>query len=206
MNVTDSVAWATVPLIDDGDPLSNAEFLATAQALANRTAYLREAIPGKAVSLAIDIPLVASLNVSSRFTQVGSAGNLYWSQTSVADTGPLWFTVTGRLPKFGKIDSVTVQILGGGSGGLPGTMPSWSLNRTGRVNGSAYPPTTAAIASATDASGSLGAFQVSHGITAAGINHTILTDSDYNLRVFGEAGANAAGIILISATIVVIPT
>jgi hypothetical protein len=190
MNITDVVSWTTpVPLIDDGDPLSNAEFLATAQALANRTAWLREGMPGKAVAVESDVPIAAPV-ATTNFISVNSASHFYYQQDSVSGAGNLYFLVS-NLPKFGKIDVVKVFCAGSGHSSLPATKPMWELYRTPRAVGSAYPQSATQVSTATDTSGNVATYDASHDIQATGINHTILTDNDYLLKFFGETGANS---------------
>ena len=186
MNVTESPTWsANVPVIDDGDPLSNAEFLATAQALANRTAYLATLVAGAGANKTFSIPLDALFNSSSAFTLTLSSGHWWYGHTVASGVGGLYFPLS-MLPAGVKLVSATMRYAGarqalGAHGTLPVTMPEIQVVYQDDLNDTV-------IANAVDPSGTIGAYDLPHDVTVV-CNHTIVgPPRNYYVRVTGENG------------------
>jgi hypothetical protein len=186
MNIVDSPTWTTpVPLIDDGDPLSNAEFLATAQALANRTAYLATLVAGAGANKQFSVRLDPIINSSSAFTLTLSSQHFWYEHTVASGVGALYFPLE-FLPAGIKLVSATMRYAGarealGAHGTLPATMPLIAVHYQDDLNDTQ-------IASQSDPSGSVAVYDLVHDVTVV-CNHTIVgPPRNYYIRIAGENG------------------
>jgi hypothetical protein len=182
-----------VRVIDDGDMCSGAEHGATATDLADRTVYVRDGVPGKAPSIAVKVPLVPAQNSNARFEfQV-----VRWQQADVTSVGGLTFPVPTTVK--GKITGIKARIHGaqggGGHAGLPATKPQLILYR----NSPAF--TVTLVASITDPSANLAAYEVPHDLAITGLNEVIVAGQEYFALFQGEAGANSSPLLLALSSI-----
>lgn len=193
-NITVTSQWpASFVVIDDGDLCSNAEHLATAQKFADALTWLREGIPGKAVTLTIELTMHALANISDRWTAQGAG---YWAQTNITSGGPLVFRLP--LPSFGVLQSVTSVLDGSISashGSLPASMPTLVIQKTTHTIGSGGAGagvTTAQLGStATDGSLTVAAYELPHELAVGSLAETINPAAIYVAQVTGESGANS---------------
>lgn len=186
MIVTESATWsATVPLIDDGDPLSNAEFLATAQALANRTAYLASIVAGAGANKTYTVRFDPIINSSSAFTLILSSQHFWLEHTPATGVGALYFPLE-LLPPGIRLVSATMRYAGarealGAHGTLPTTMPLIAVHYQDDLNDTQ-------IATQSDPSASVAAYDLVHDVTVT-CNHTIVgPPRNYYIRIAGENG------------------
>jgi len=139
-------------------------------------------------SLTYNVPLIPSLNSSSRFDVDGSG--LIWAQISVTDGGGLYFPIGGRLPVGRKITAVTALITGASDGTLPAVMPTLKLQYLDYTTlGS---PTGGDISSATDATTPNAAYVVAHTFGSTGLSHTINANYQYAVKFTGATSTHSA--------------
>lgn len=186
----DFVTPLTVP--DNGDDFtaSCAVVVSAEQAIANREQWLKSWLPNSPV---MRIPLVPTINTSSRFTaQTGTAAA--WGQTSVADVGGLLFSLSGLLPAGRKIQSVTATIQNQFTTNVAiGTKPAIELKRQICTAGGAF----SSLGVVTDPTAVLATYQVNHDFGISALGHTIDANSEYAILFTGETGANSViGLIL----------
>jgi len=186
MNITDAISWTTpVPLIDDGDPLSNAEFLATAQALANRTAFLASLVAGAGANKTFTIPFAPIINSSSAFTLVLSSQHFHYDHTPATGVGALYFSL-GGLVAGTRLISATMRYAGareaaGAHGTLPATMPLIAVHYQDDVSDTQ-------IATQSDTSGSVAAYDLPHDVTVVCNHNIVAPPRNYYIRIAGENG------------------
>lgn len=183
MDITDVASWTTpVPVIDDGDPLSNAEFLATAQALANRTARIAQFVPGLPGNKTFALPLAPRHNQDDRFTQVLSSEHFYWSQDATT-VGGFWLDLP-LLPVGARLISAQMRWTGAINAGthttLPSTMPAIAV-----LYQDDLADTTIATQSDTSI---LAAYDTPHDVVVT-LNHDIVgSPRQYFIKITGETG------------------
>jgi hypothetical protein len=184
MNITEAASWTTpVPLIDDGDSLSNAEFLATAQALANRTAKIATLVAGLPGNKTLPIALNPVWNQSSAFALNLSSKHFWLEQNVATGVGGLYFWLP-PLPVGVRLVSCTMRWTGartGAHGTLPTTMPAIEASYQDDISDTQ-------IASQSDTSATVGAYDVPHDVIVT-LNHDIVAaPRQYFVLVTGENG------------------
>lgn len=187
MNLTDSPTFTSpVQLIDDGDPLSNAEFLPTAQALANRTAYLN------AIALGTRrVVLSDGFQVGTRFVFASETSGLTWRQDDVTSVGELWFQLR-ELPIGRKITSVVAYWLNKNNTTLAvGTMPKVGLYKKSIAAGDGWAAAKTLVAEQADTTAVVATYKLVHTITIAALTETIDLDEELYVKFEGETGTNA---------------
>lgn len=174
----------------------NAEY-ARRLALANLTK-----IPGQStevVQVPANLKLGNTTNETSWETDVANgSGVLYWEQVSVADASQVVIPIHA-FPMFGKITMIGASLCGGsGHSALPATMPTVTLCR--RLCDADVTDALIDISSVTDASATKEAYELTHQVTRADVNHTFAYNYEYFLRITGEEGtASATGLRIITA-------
>jgi hypothetical protein len=188
VNITGIDQWdANVGVIDDGDVCGNAEHLATAQSLANRTTHLRTGVPGKATTYRLAIPFVANGNSANKWAN--DPGNSTYVQIDVLSQGDLTFHIW--LPPTGKLTEVRAVLYSETTHvGLPANMPKLDVYRVAYTLGVAG-KTETLIGSTTDPSATVADYEKTHEIAVNGLNETLGAGKVYHARLKGESGANA---------------
>lgn len=187
MLVTGTDTWVDeVRVIDDGDSCSNAEHGATATDLANRTTHVRNAVPGVAPSLVVKVPLTAWS--SSKWVQGSTVNLATWVNNDTSAAGELNFHVPTTLK--GKITAVKVYVTGTNGFGsphaaLPATKPVLRLVSQELAVGATV------VASQTDPSATVGAYNANHTIEITGLSSPFALGREYFVQLTGETGANA---------------
>lgn len=187
MLVTGADAWVDqVRVIDDGDSCNNAEHGATATDLASRTTHLRNAVPGVAPSIIVQVNLAAFY--SSNWVAGSTVTFGTWVNSTTSSAGGLVFHVPTTLK--GKITAVKVHVTGtsgagAGHAALPATKPILSLVRHKLADG------VTTVASQADPSVTVGAYNANHTIELTGLNATFEEGREYFVQLTGETGANA---------------
>lgn len=121
-----------------------------------------------------------------------SANPAWWEATTAGQWTNLSLgtslVIPLQVPNGATLTEVEVRITGAAAhAGLPGTMPSIIVRRFDTSSGLGF-----TLGSATDSSGTVGAFQSSHSITVSGLSHTIdRTINRYYVQLIAENGANA---------------
>lgn len=190
LNITD-VETFTDPIqaIADGDELKNATLAPGIQGLANRTRLLARRIwAGEAASRKY-LELFAGRDVQNHWTTAsppsGTGSGLVLQQAGTDPTKGMWWTAV--LPPKCTIKAVVAEVHGGsGHAGLPATMPALVLQAWD------WSGATAQYAQ-TDPSASLGAYEIPHTIAKTGLSIGVTGTAGglYQVRIFGEGGANA---------------
>ncbi len=183
-NDTDEYSSVIVP--DDALIGSTNVFKELATKLGNRTKYLRERVAGAGSGYSVGVPLCAPVqNTSNRFSSNGQA----WLQTDVTSAGTLRFHMP--LPDFGKMTALTLTVDGGSAhGALPATMPRIALIKIAHIVGNASISETT-IATLTDASANVAAYELIHTISITGLSETLSVNADWLIVIEGETGANS---------------
>lgn len=189
MEIAGNPTWAAVVrVIDDGDECSNGEHGATAQDLADRTAYLKSlVIASQRVAMSVGV------DSGGNFTQVLSSNRIYWEQNSVGSAGNLSFQLSG-LPIGRQIASVTAYYQNAGNTTLPvTTMPAVALYKRTVAVGNDYWGGGGAtlVGSQSDPTSVVATYKLSHKIELTGLTETILEDTEYFVKLTGENGTNA---------------
>lgn len=181
-NLTESATFtASVPVLDNGDALDEAGLQNMAQPLANRTQWLKERVLEAGV---YRVPLVGSGMIARAVdgTWEATNGGTGFHGNAGSD---VYCDLGFRLPPHAVITQVLMRFMGdmaalGSHGSLPANMPTFSL----------YEDSTL-IDTETDASGSVGAYDVEHDVTMSGLSLTVDADKRYRLYVVAESGANS---------------
>lgn len=177
-NLTNTDTWeSTVVGTADGDTANAATFNSAPQDLTNRTTYLYNRSP-EASQTEIPIPPALFGNINDRF-DFSSFSGMSVRQSSVTDEGGAFFA----LPILTQ-DTVSLKVTidpGTGRAGLPATLPQIELWKLGG---------SSAIATQTDTSGSLAAYETSHTITLS-TAQSFDADQAYVLVVRGETDSNS---------------
>jgi hypothetical protein len=222
-NLVDVSAWtANVRSLQDAaDYINELNLGTTAQDLANRTKYLKDAveaeaitraaddtteiglrtaadtalragIPGQAASYRVEQPLTPIL-LSEAAAWVAKPG-AFWLQADVSTAQQIVFPLL--LPAAGTLSSVVAII-----DGRDGTFGSAHAAKPGtmpiitvsrRAPGSgANVPAAVEVGVGLDSSATVAAYELVHGLAAAALAHAIDPDSVYWVTLSGEAGANA---------------
>jgi hypothetical protein len=183
MNISESIAWTDpVPLIDEGDPLSNAEFLATAQALTNRTAFLASLVAGAGGNKTFAVRLDPIHNQDDRFGQTLSSKHFFWDQDATS-VGGLYLPID-MLPDGVRLISATMRWTGARTGThttLPSTMPAIEVSYQDDI-------ADTQIASQSDTSGSVGVYDVPHDVTVTLDHNVAPAPRQYFITITGETG------------------
>lgn len=170
------------------------------QQLADNAEYARQLaaanltkIPGQSVEVvqvAAALKLGNTTNGTSWEVKVGiSNGVSYWEQVSIADADQVVIPIH-LFPMFGKITMIGASICGGsGHSALPATMPTVTLCR--RLCSADVASALTDISSVTDASATKEAYELTHQVTRADVNHIFAYNYEYYLRVTGEEGAGS---------------
>lgn len=187
MLVTGADAWVDqVRVIDDGDSCSNAEHGATATDLASRTTHLRNALPGVAPSIIVQVNL-AAFNADN-WVPGSTISFGQWVNSDTTGAGFLVFHFPTNLK--GKITAVKAHVMGTSAAGaghaaLPATKPVLTLVRHKFADG------LTTVASQADPSATVGAYNAAHTIELTGLNATLEEGREYFIQLTGETGANA---------------
>ena len=130
------------------------------------------------------------LHYDKSVAPVAFAENTAEKVQQVDNTGPPSLNFWVTLPVGAVVASVTVAVKkAAGAGALPGTMPTVALYR----HNLASDAVTTVISAATDASGTLGAYQTYHDVTAtAGLGHTVAEGFNYFVTVTGDSNSTSA--------------
>lgn len=188
-NITPVDAFTTtITIPTDGDSANGTEVALTTQALANRSennnSRLND-IPQVNTVTNYLVPILGfkSLGTTNSWVVSPSTGNI--QDTTANARVAIWDVQT---PAAGStIDSFTIYINNApGRAGLPGTMPTATLQRINKVTG-----VPVSVSSQADTSGGLGAYESDHTIADTGIAHTVLANEQYQILMFSEDGANA---------------
>jgi hypothetical protein len=188
-NLTETSTYDTnVTVPDGGDARVAASVETPFQAVANRTKYLKTAVDSL-----ISPALAQLVPIHSGQSYENGGGLTYWSSTVASyrvlvgtpttDAGLLFLPL--KLPRSGTITQIAFRYKGAaGHGALPASMPVMHLEKS-QLGASTV------VGSATDASGSVGAFEVDHAVTSGVLAVAIDPLFSYSLQLVSEAGANA---------------
>lgn len=193
-NITPVNTWTT-PLTGPaaGDPVNGgagAPSFDMGQKLANRIEFLKERTHYTETDQTMQFPLIVLPQDANAWWQFGAvpAGPNGLLQTNVAGARVMWLDI--ELPKYGKLKELHLQLVGAPAhAGLPGTMPGIALYQQDMTSVAA----ATLLQSATDSSGTTGAYQQAHNIALTALNLTLDASQliHYSLRVAGETGANS---------------
>lgn len=175
---------ATVAVFDDGDTANRASMVAplTAfQALSNRTKYLHARTPIQS----------GGVIVPATHCHPSAADNPDWvylnghlrdeSTNLVSVVVPLPFLAAGTITGF-----TAFLTPAGAHGALPATLPVIALFSQ-KLDGSG----SGTIASVTDTSGSVGAYELAHTIVSTGLTETVDGTEAYFMLFTGEGSTNS---------------
>jgi hypothetical protein len=183
--LSETSTWGSTVTIPSAGDLRNVSSVNTPiGTLANRTQRLRDSIAGRAATWSWTQPAATyTQHGTTRFT-ASSTNNPVPVQTDVGGAGMLWFPIL-NLPILGTLSNITLYLRGGHvstHSALPATMPKLSLVQPGAS------PTV--IATATDSSASVGAYDAQHTIVLSpALNLASITP--VALLFEGETGANS---------------
>jgi hypothetical protein len=140
--------------------------------------------PGAAAK-SMNVPIAPTYigAVPPAFSSFLSSNILSWRQEDVSGSAFFIWPIHG-LPPTGQITALQMQVKGSGHGALPATMPKVELWRQNIDS-------TTLVASATDASASVGAYEALHAIQNISIAEDISATYNYFVRFTGESGANS---------------
>ncbi len=190
-NITESEAWTT-PLTApaDGDSVNGATWVAAIQGYANRLKYLAARVPGVQSEVINVMPM-----------PVASSGAYFTAPEGAPDQGPMLQTGTPgsdpiakcpwyNAPRKGTLTQVVLRVQGSWAsavhGALPTSMPAFKVWRVDINTGAK----TQVGSTATDASGTVGAYEAAHDITLSGLSES-LEGRLYFIEVRGEDDTNA---------------
>lgn len=193
-NVTETEVWTTpLQAVADGDSVNGATWLAAIQGYANRLKYLAARVSGVQTEVITCAPFPAISGANYFLTETGSnlatgIGPMLQSGTPGSD--PIAKCVWYNPPKKGTLTQVQLRVQGAWSSsthaGLPSSMPAFKVFR--------WDPTTGASTqvgtTATDGSGTVGAYEAAHDITLSGLSES-LEGRLYYIQIFGEDDTNA---------------
>lgn len=204
--VTEADVWTnTMTVPDDGDTRNAASVTAAGvgfQVAADRSRYLRNRNVA-AVGGSINIPLVwthADAQWAGENAALQARGIVH--NVAIGAAGSVWFNIPYIFN--GAITGVSVSYdglwSGGGSrAGLPGTMPSMTVQAVSALTGAVV-----TLGTQTDTSASVAAFEAPHEIAVTFAARDFTTDENLTVGVGCETGANAqvgSAILRIYATI-----
>ncbi|MGB0963973.1 MAG: hypothetical protein ACPGVY_14905 [Mycobacterium sp.] len=179
-NLTESDTFdASVPIPDNGDAVAEGGLQNMAQALANRTQYLKDRIRGDTVS----VPFSVSISIVG-FTMV----NASILQNSATNPSIAFFL---DLPEKGTLTALTALVAGdvsGGSahsGGLPG-LPGMIVSHMD----AASTPVPTALSHVQDSSASAAAYDAAHTIAKTGLSIALSPTTKFTAVIDGETGGN----------------
>lgn len=155
------------------------------QQLADRTKALSLGAPGAVPNTKVPVSLGGLIPSPGPSWAVTTSGSVPACTQLVTSSNAAWFPLDRIMPGVkivGAVMSWTKD--GGGHSLLPVNMPTLSLRHS--RNG-----TVTTIATVTDPSASVAAFETAHDVTLT-CNHVVLTDKSYYLVVTGETGTNSA--------------
>lgn len=183
----------TVTVPDPGDARTAASVGGPFQNVTNRTEYLRQRIPaGLSVTWQRPMTGVAlDAGTGGLWARVGSL----WVQSDV--TGLATMYVDLDLPYNVTLDAVRLYLNGNGAGGgahagLPATKPTLTFNKLDTTASNSVVSTV----TVTDAPGSLGAYETTHQVALTGMALFVDPAYRFQVKITGEAGANAANLKL----------
>lgn len=184
-NIAESDAWTTpLQVPDDTEAANKASLLLFAQGLTNRALFTANAVQGAAASLWLPCHPIAFPLLGSVWT----AANVWDYQYSSVDSSLALTLAIPHVVARGVIDEIKAHlVMQTGHSGLPATQPKVELERR-PMDGTFSSVTVAALQLAEM---SVGAYEAVTQIYKTAINHTILADNYYSIRVRGEDGANA---------------
>lgn len=197
--------WNPVVVTDDGDPASQSAWREADEPLADRTFFLRKRVYAAEATDKMLQALVVPRDQADWDTLQSTAAPLGVAQNNAAGHLPLFIPVV-HLPKNGKIVEIGMTIDPAGShAGLPAQQPRLRLYRTDTGSSSA----PALVATAQDAQGTVGAYELPHSVAATGLTEVVAHDSGnaYHFEITGEDSTNAlAGMKVTSVWVVVDPS
>ena len=201
-NHTDVDQFNTVVKFNDGEAATAASVRAAIEPLADRGHFLRRRLLSGEVGDVVQCRFAPTFNDQAKW--VASLSPVGHSQSDVASAFYIVFEL--ELPKNCVLKEIHATLLGSaGHAGLPATMPRLRLLR--QDTGSSGAPT--ALGDQSDTSASVGAYEVPHSVSIAGLSEVIAHDGGnrYYVRIDGEAGANSqAALAILDVTAVVDPS
>lgn len=185
---------ASITLPDDGDDEDATSVNDPFEDTVDRTAYITKHYPLDATTTLIrsqPMSLVpVSMNSETPITpQWGWAGPV-WVQNDTTFTVAVSIDCPLDLPHDATLNSVEVVLNGKlitGHSSLPATMPAIRVFKTNISTGTATPISSLT----TDPSGTVGAYDVAHTVTATVGAAVDRVGYSYSVRIIGESGANS---------------
>lgn len=198
----------TIPVLDDGDDAEAATLAPALEGLKDAVAFLKRSasVPGDTLQL----PMLPVYNASDRFVYAWLTGyGSGWRQDSVASAGALVFEIPPDIRYF-EFSAIDVRVDGGtGRAGFTFTKPKVHLYRQLDIGDGSDP---ALVASVTDPSVDLAAYEQPHTITLA-LGGTEIVDHNQDavsgfpyirhwILIEGEVGAQASAAKLLIEAII----
>jgi hypothetical protein len=194
-NIVDLNAYTSPVVVpNNGELITGGDRLLTAQALANRTEYLRQTGWGsrtatfRSVPLSRFVPNQFVVPQQYQYSSVSPPGIGTWNQLTVSSAAPLLMDLD--LPPGVTLTRVILTVDGdaagsGPHGALPATMPDLSLLITN--------PNTAAVFTTDtqiDTSPDVATYDGGHFIDLV-VSRVVTEDRRFQVRFRGETGANS---------------
>jgi hypothetical protein len=209
-NATETPEGYTTPLTlpADGDAVDGTGFKSFVDQIAKRFTFLRSRSYAGEAADQLQQPLFVSAGAAfsadwGTLETVAAPLGIY--QADVVGHFPLYVPVT-NLPKNGKIVGIGMYVDPAGShGALPAQQPRLRLYRVDPGSSSA----ATLIATAQDAQGSVGTYEVAHAVTEGSLTEVVAHDGGnvYFFEITGEDSTNAlSGMKVTSAYILVDPS
>lgn len=185
-NLTEGTGFtATVPVLDDGDGITGAALVATAQPLADRTNYLKARVPDTSVI----VPFHVYQDNATGTGWIFDSTNINWICTSAGT-----FLHTGLfLPNKGTLTALTAYVAGDSTGGTAYAtaglgLPTMPILRAYSRDMSAATAWTDE-GGATDTAGTEAAFDAAHAVTVSGLSISLAENKQFMARITGPQGA-----------------
>jgi hypothetical protein len=151
--------------------------------ITNLSEYVWGAPGATAKSVNMPIAPIYIGAVPPAFSSVLTSDVLSWTQADVVGPPAFIWPIHG-LPPNGQITALQMQVKGSGHGALPATMPKVELWRQ-------TIDSTTLVASATDASASVVAYEALHAIQNLSLTENVSATYNYFVKFTGEGGANS---------------